>query len=214
MAFPTTSVLTTLTGADEDPISEGGNWSGPTRSGIRQMARVSNRIERSAIGAAGSYGSWWNVQTFGPDTEVFCTLTGTFAAGETCQVIGRVHNPGDAALAEFYLAAYTGGTGFRCFKCLTGGSFTQIGSTNATAASVNDKLGLEVIGTSIKAYHFTGGSWVQRVSGTDTDITGTGYIGIEMNATDQSADDFGGGTVVVGALAVPAEFPPRHFGPF
>lgn len=195
MAFPTTSVLTTFTGADEDPLSEGGNWAGPTRDLTSHLKRVSNAVARSAI--SGTVGDYWTPNTFGPDTEVFCTMGGTFdESGGTIQVMGRVQNPTSDTIFRCYLAAYTQGTGFRCFKDIDT-TFTQIGSTDATVASVGDKIGLEVIGTAIKCYHFTGGSWVQRVSGTDSDISTAGNLALEIaSSNNMRADDFGGGTVI------------------
>ena len=201
MAFPTTSVLSSFTGSDEDPLSEGGAWSGPVLNGGRLVERLSNMAAHSnnpdATNAASMY---WNATQYGPDIEVYASVP-TYVASATRSVAvwGRIHNPGNATTMEAYIGAYTNGVGWRLFKVTSGSTFTQIGSTTASPALVSgDKIGLEVIGTSLKLYHFTGGSWVERCSGTDSAITGAGFIGVEFGIgnTDSRMDDFGGGTVV------------------
>jgi hypothetical protein len=203
VAFPTTSVLTSFTGSDEDPLSESGNWTGPFRNGGRQCERVVNAAAHSANPddnlAATSY---WQGAQFGPDVEVFATIPVVpDAAGDGVAVWGRIHNPGNATTMEGYIGHFVNGTGWRIFKCLTGSTFTQVGSTTASPAPTNgEKLGLEIIGTALKLYHFTAGSWVERVSGTDSSITGSGYIGIEfaIDSANERLDDFGGGAFAVG----------------
>lgn len=199
MAFPTTSVLTSFTGADEDPLSEGGNWAGPIRNAQRQAERFTNAARHSANPDNTVSGtSYWTVTQYGPNVEVFATVPELPSSTHGVSVWARIHNPGNATTMEAYLGVYTTDTGFRIFKVTAGATFAQIGSTDATVASAGDKIGLEVIGTSLTLYHFTSGSWVSRVTGTDSAITGSGYIGLEFssNITAGTLDDFGGGTHV------------------
>jgi hypothetical protein len=205
MAFPTTSVLTTFTGADENPLSEGGNWAlFGAGAESAPCARLSNQAKNgSDVTNNLPARSYWTPSQFGPDVEAYATIATLPNSGKGTSVFGRIHNPTNDATYEGYLAVYTTGTGFRLFKCLSGGTFTQIGSTDATAASAGDKIGLECISTTIRCLHFTGGSWVQRVSVTDSSITGAGYIAIEFASNDLGSgrlDDFGGGTVVGSAV--------------
>lgn len=198
MAFPTTSVLTTFTGTDENPLSEGGNWAqGPDLSQT-PAARVSNQAKNSVDTTNNlNSRSYWVASQFGPDLEAYATIAALPNSGKGVSVWGRLHNP--TGSYEAYLAVYTTGTGFRLFKVTAGGTFAQLGSTDATAASAGDKIGLECIGTTIRCLHFTGGSWVQRVSATDSAISGAGYLAIEFGSNDLGSgklDDFGGGTVV------------------
>lgn len=201
MAFPTTPVLTGFTGADENPLSEGGTWSNPIRNGGRLLERIGNAVGHGGPGDNAATG-YYNVAQFGGDLESYLTVPVLPDAASGIAAWGRIHNPNNATTMEAYLAVYTTGTGFRLFKCTAGATFTQLGSTDATAMTAGEKLGLECIDTTIRCLHFTGGSWVQRVSATDSAITGAGFIGIEFSTSNGTGtgDDFGGGTVVVGSL--------------
>lgn len=201
MPFESTPVRTNFTGANEDPLSEGGNWAGPTRNGGRQCERNTNAAAHSnnpnASAAATSY---WAAAQFGGNCESYATMSVVPTTnGRGLSVWARIHNPGNATTMEAYLGVWTLATGWRLFKVTSGATFTQIGSTTTTPNPADgDKIGLEVIGSSLTLYHFTGGAWVSRVTGTDTAITGAGYIGIEFSTSETAArfDDFGGGTIV------------------
>lgn len=202
MSFPTTSVLSNFTGADEDPISEGGNWytTGPFRFGGVLNERLSNQTVRDQDITTGDSGSLWQVAQYGPDSEVFATIAALPGAGENVTVWCRIHNPGNATTAEGYLGQWINGTGWNIYKMLTGSDFTEIGTTAASPSPIaGDKIGLEVIGTTLNLYHYTGGAWNLRVTGTDSSISGAGYIGLEFgaNATEAAFDDFGGGTIAI-----------------
>lgn len=197
MAFPTTSVLSSFTGADEDPLSESSAWAGPVQAGRRTLARASNQALRSTtdtVPTSGEGQSYRSGGTFGPDLEAFATIATLPESGKGVATWGRIQNPNSGTMAA-YLAVYTTGTGFRLFKVTGGSTFAQLGSTAATAASAGDKIGLECIGSTIRVLHFTSGSWVQRVSVTDSTITAAGYIGLESGSVNARIDDFGGGTV-------------------
>lgn len=198
--FPTTGILTNATGADEDPISEAGEWSWPINGTNNSLKRSSNHIMRGSQNAAAIGQAYLDGQTYGPDCEVYATmLLGevNVTPGESYGVIARIQNPQTGSI-NGYFASWKDGTGWRIFKCVAG-TFTQIGSTVTGFNPVDgDKIGLECIGTSIKFKHYTGGAWVDRISVTDSGVTGAGYIGLEMVGTTVQFDDMGGGTVTSG----------------
>lgn len=207
MAAPTTPILSTFTGGDEDPLSEGGNFAGPVRNGLSQCRRVSNQAAHSLTATSVSATSYWTPTQFAADQEVYATVpVAPPTSTQAVSIWGRIHNPGNASTAEAYIGAWAKDIGFRIFKMLTGSSFTQIGSTDSTALANNDGMWLNINGTALTLYHFTGGSWVQRVSTTDSSITGAGYIGMEFGTleTDARLDDFGGGAVGTGLAWITA----------
>lgn len=197
MAFPNTPVLTTFTGPDEDPLSEGGNWLGPIRNALGQLRRLSNVAHASAtIGS--DYQSYWTTQ-FAADQEAYTTIATLPTVGNGICVYVRIHNPGNATLAEGYNFCYHPGTGLRCFRFSGGSSFLQVGSTTAVTLSAGDKIGLSILGNTLTGYYFTAGAWNTVSIGTDGLITGAGFIGLQLDDTTGEADDFGGGIPVVAA---------------
>lgn len=202
MSFPTTSVITSFTGGDEAPLSEGATWAGPIQSGVNQPRRVSNAVANPTSGSGQGQSAYASVNA--ADLEAFATVSVLPIAGDNVDVWVRIKSPNTGS-AKGYYAWYTTGTGWRVYRFEAPGTFVQVGGTDATAMSAGEKIGCEVIGTTVRALHYTGGAWVQRVSGTDSAVTGAGQIGLEIYGALTSAaarlDDFGGGAVVTGPPA-------------
>lgn len=201
MAFPTNGILSTFTGTDEDPLSEGGNWNGPTETGQNRPKRVSNAI--SVTTAPGT--AWWTPATFGPDTEVYLDTIPTIpTAGKGIAVQARIVNPGNASTAALYLLVWTNGTGFRYFKMTAGGTFVQIGTTYSGHTLANGEgIGLTVTGTgtvTLTGYYKSSGVWTAIPTGTDASspLNAAGFIGVQVEDNLMSADGFGGGTISAG----------------
>lgn len=193
MAFPTTSVLDTFTRADENPVASG--WSGPMFTGEQQLQVTSQQL-RAPSGGGNSY---WSSSTFGADTEVYCTIPAQALAGAFLQLFARTTNiPTSPQCYMARLIFASGNDTVRLFRRV-GGVSTQLGADITTEDfALNDKFGLEVIGTNVSAYRYTAGSWTQIGTRSDSNISGTGSIGLEWTDNVGRADDFGGGTVVVG----------------
>jgi hypothetical protein len=191
MAFPTTPVLTTFTGTDESPLSEGGAWAGPMQNGQGQLRRVSNHAQAALAGVAPHQSE--RVTVYGADQEAYGFWQTLPASGQGFAVWARLTNPDNVATAQAVLAVYTEGTGFRIFEFTIGTTFNQIGSTNATVAADNQGIGIELIGTAVKAKYWNGSAWSDVVT-TTTTIAGAGQIGLELNGADITAGSFGGGT--------------------
>lgn len=202
MAFPTTPVLTNFTGANENPLSEGGAWAGPVRTGGQlRCQRFSNQAE-AINGSTGE--SIWNT-TFAADQEVYAVISALPAAGIGFNIFARCQSEGTAS-ADYYNLSYTEGTGWRYFKMIDEG-FTQLGGVISTlVAAVGDSCGFSVIGTTLQGYHKpAAGSWATLgVSQTDSSVTGAGKIGFSLSDSDTAAfDNFGGGAVVSSVPRVP-----------
>lgn len=199
MDFPTTSVLTTFPGSDEDPLSESGAWLSVgvrTDSATRARCRLLSNAAASPVSATVAGESVW-ATTYAADQEVYCSVPQLPAtAGHGVVVWVRIQDEGTAS-AVAYQFGYTLGTGFRIFKMTGGGTFTQIGSTDSTVMGTGDSFGGNVIGTNLELWHKpVAGSWTQLVVGTDSVISGSGKIGIFLSAGSiADLDDFGGGEV-------------------
>lgn len=183
---PRTSILSSFTGADENPLSEGGVWSSTPilTSSASLFERLSNQAAANGASARQPYNT-----TFANDQEAFVTLATPTSAGSG--VYCRIQNEGTAS-ANGYAGQYHTGVGWRIFR-VAAGAATQIGSTDATVAAAGDGLWLSCIGTTITLYHFTGGQWHVRVQVTDSVVAGGGKIGMVCGDTTGRLDDFGGG---------------------
>ncbi len=204
MAFPTTGVIDSFNRANEDPLSDGGKWSiGPDDFGGTNNLRVASN--ECFQGVATSSNGYRNDQDYGPDSEVYVTLS----------VI-----PTTAVLLYLRLVNIGAGTtdGYACYFNFSGtddalicrvdnDSLVGLGTAFTPPApyAIGDKLGLEVIGSTLAAYVFQSGSWTQLGTRSDGAYTAAGKIGVRVSDSGSNArvDDFGGGTVVGGATPLP-----------
>lgn len=199
MLFPTTDVLTTFTQAD-GPLPA--QWSTPVESGEPGAPSV---FSNAMVGVSSTdCSAWWNVETFGSDTEVFCTLP-----------------TGSDKSAPIYLYARTASEN-------TAGvdAYTIVFSLQSDEIDVYRVINNVAAGPllTIPHVHVLGSQYGMRVSdagadifievfedgdslGSTTDIgqqsafPGPGHIGAGLygggNSLTRSIDNFGGGTVVV-----------------
>lgn len=197
MAFPTTPVLTTFPGADEDPLSEGGLWAASTvrvdTATIDRCQLVNNRAVRASVVTAAGESLW--AASFAADQEVFVTMAEHAAVG--FGLYARIQNEGTSSVVAYHLSI-NDANGFRFFR-LSNTTFTQIGSAIAQAIATGDSMGLSVSGTTLEAWHKpAAGSWTLLGSETNANISGAGKIGITIGANAATdLDDFGGGEIVV-----------------
>jgi hypothetical protein len=203
MPAPVTSVLTSFTGADESPLSEGGIWqSGVTLTGASDAQRLSNQAK--AIGT----GTGLNMRkpfatSYAADQEAFATIAALPASTQGIGVACRIQGEPSSSTVSFYVGYYHTGTGWRIFSCVPVANFTSIAGTDSTVAAAGDKIWLNCTGTLISLYHFTGGAWNLRVQATNSDVVGAGKIGIEISDDAGILDDFGGGALTVPQILRP-----------
>lgn len=188
MAFPTNGVIKNFNQADGLLTSVDSDFS--ILGGAFQPSIVSNQVVNGVNNYVGAYLD--TPATYGPDTEVYITLT---LGSDYFGVYGRLGTPGGSFTG--YQASWSGSNLTLVRK--DGGSDATL-DTATLAKSVGDALGLECIGDQIKLYTKTGaGAWTERCSATDATYGSAGAIGFDMFQTSSMAlDDFGGGTVVAG----------------
>jgi len=194
MAFPTTSVLDNFNRADGEL---GSNWSNPAYSTFGPLAIISN----TAYSPSPYDDGYWNVATFGPDCEVYVTLTTIQGESEYVYIYARYVNPGTLCdgykLGHKYVAA--GNDSFKFYRS-DNGADTQIGATIYSNIVQGDKLGLEIVGSTLTPYIYTSGAWSALETRTDTTYSAAGYIGICPTTSTPRLDDFGGGTIAAGTV--------------
>ncbi len=193
MAFPTTGILDAFTRADNADL--GTNWTTPTLEGDLPMEIVSNQAGYS-IADNSFRDEYWNAATFGPDCEVYYTVATKPLVTTPVYMFLRLQSPGTSGVDGYYceiineVATDDGGI-YR----LDNGAFTQLGASLSQEWTDGDGLGLEAIGSAIKAYRRSSGTWSELASRTDSTYGSAGNIGIGIQGNTPRLDDFGGGTV-------------------
>jgi hypothetical protein len=203
MAFPTTSVIETFTGANgtSPPNS---NWTNIYNTVAIQSNRAAP-VTLDDIGIAG-----WDTATFGADSEVYMTIPSVPAGNDGSCFLFLRGTTLSITTVDGYIAGVdrTTATDTLTLEELLNGGTTALSSTTQNV-SAGDKIGLEAIGTALKMYYCpSGGSWTQKISTSDGTYTSAGYIGLGIYNSGagvyMSGDDFGGGTVVaVSGLSIP-----------
>jgi hypothetical protein len=89
------ALVSDFTGADENPLSEGGNWANLNSSG-NPLKRISNAVSASVAGNCFSY---WTPANFGADLEAYATIS-TVSGG--CGLLVRIQGEGGAATWDGY----------------------------------------------------------------------------------------------------------------
>lgn len=198
--FPATAVLDNFNRANENPLSDGGNWTEFLFYG-QPLQLVSNQAKGQVPPTTPA--SYWVPSTF-TDCEVYCDVV-SFGDGGI-DLILRI-NPADNSN---YFCTFTP-TGFTLYRSPLG-STTIISSGTATI-SPGDTIGLRAIGSVISVWVKHNGIWDVLDAETDTSVTGAGHIGLgtEDTATSSVMDNFGGGAVSL-VTKSPGTLP-VHFDP-
>jgi hypothetical protein len=190
MAFPTTSILDNFNRADGDV---GSNWGAPAWIDTVRLAISTNQVQFNDAGGGGYY----NVSTYGPDSEVYITIT---TLSGSLELYLRLDTPG--AAANGYRLRFRSAFAQLLYYRLDGGVATQLGATDTLTLSSGDSVGGDMVGSTLTAYT-NQGAWGSISTRTDTTYTAAGYIGIDGSATAMLADNFGGGTIGAAPPATP-----------
>lgn len=195
-SFPTTALLSSFSGADENPLSEGGNWLGSIANGGASAQRLGSHA--AGTSSSGSISTWHTAAAFA-NCEAWVpsvsTLTGS---GKGFGVYVRGQNRGNATTAACYLFIYTPGTGFRYFKLTGGTSIVQVGSTfTGYTMQAGNGIGMSAKGTSstvLQGYYLVNGVGIAVPPFTDSSspITAAGVFGFDIDDTTGRITGFGG----------------------
>lgn len=203
MAFRDIPILSNFTGADENPLSEGGNWQAiPIQSGVALTQRLSNQW--APVG--GSQSMW--AQAFGAEQSAFVTVVALPSGGGGAGLFMRIDAPNTAGV-DCYSVTVTSAGVVAIAKLVNGASY-NLGDDMPVGFAAGDKLGMVCRGRTIEAWRFTGGVWVLLGTRYDTDVTLDGFIGAQL-VTGATFDDFAAGETVNDPVEVVL---PSRMGPF
>jgi hypothetical protein len=132
-------------------------------------------------------GAYWNERTYGPDCEVYATLTNT-PTSDSFGLILRL-TPGDP---QGYVVKFAYGSGIEFGKYTAGGGYSSIGTKSVTF-SAGDVVGLKAVGNNF--YFYKNNILISAWS--DSTYAGSGYIGLQFysagGACTARLDNFSGG---------------------
>ena len=198
MAFPTNA--TVLDAFNRSNGFLGADWT-EMLGGAHEIVSNQVRGPSSDQAVAG-----WDGATFGPNCEVYIDIP---TIGATDDVIGLYLRMTTLNLetCDGYGVnlSIASGTDTLAIYRVDNGAHTQLGATINNNFANGDSLGLEVIGSTIKAYKKTGGAWSDISSGGRSDSTygSAGYFYMLTTNTTYRLDNFSGGTVVAAAAGKP-----------
>lgn len=195
MSVPTTTIISTFTGADVSPLSEGGVWSVVKLSGgTADLRLVSNAVRNQP----GQQGASCYVATYGADQEAYFTMVSKWTTdGVGIFTLNNLQAPAATATVDGYLATSYGSSGdIAEMYRIDNGVFTQLGSTlTGITATAGDKFFTRNLSGTLTFSQNNGTGWVTLMTRTDTTY-GAGQIGLGCDDTTTiSMDDFGGGSI-------------------
>jgi hypothetical protein len=188
--FPyTTEVLDNFNRADEDPLSQGGNWEATV--GATTLEVTSNQA--AYLGATnfaysnrttefpGDVEVWVTIATVGDSGLIFCT-----------RQIG-------SGTADFYVlrASANDLAVWQSVNQTVGSGFTgwQWDTRLASALANGDEIGIRRVGNLIEVWRTVSGTWTFVHCQGDPSPFNGGRIGLMQHGTGARMDDFGGGAV-------------------
>ncbi len=190
MAFPETGILDDFGRANENPIA--GGWAGPLFAGEPQLQLVSSELRPNPT----TGNSYWNAAFFGPDCEVYFTLTSAWAVSDRVVLYFRsTTNVVSGYRADFRNLAgdhlvFVGRMDSNVLTAL-GGSIDP-----ADTFAAGDSFGVSMIGDTITVYRKpAAGAWTSLGTRTDSTYAGAGRIAVSITGTTVTVDDFGGGSI-------------------
>jgi len=200
MSFPTNlTILDRFNRANENPL-DGGNWLGPLFLSVPpdlSLVLQSNAVITTSSSVTSE--SYWNTSSFGPNAEVWLTMTTCFTDQGVALYLAVV-SPDTSGVDGYFVVAYIFSGVQHCeIYRIDNNVTTMLGASLLQTFNDGDKLGFEQIGDQLTAYLNTGSGWnslMQRQDGTYN----TGFIGMSIDRPGAVLDDFGGGTVLVNSL--------------
>ena len=196
MAFPTnTTVLDAFNRADG---GLGASWTALYGT----LAISSNQV----TGPSGNWGVSTFGTTYGANAESYIDIPTIGATGEEIDV-GLRYTTQNIATGDGYIVwlIISAGTDTAGISRCDNGSFTQLGATISQNFANGDSIGIEAVGSTLKAYQKTGGTWSDISGGGRTDATygSAGYPLLAVQNNTWRVDNFSGGTVVAVSTSIP-----------
>lgn len=194
-AFPSTPIKDNFNRGDEGPPPSA-NWTTPASPWVGVQVVSSEAAASSWTSAA-----VWNVETFGPDCEVYVTLASRSSSPANFDIFlrGSSLNLDDGAAKLYELGVGWNGSIFRG-QIYKSSSYSTVGASFDLGIGPGDSVGLRAIGYDLTVWQkIGGGAWTLVYSVNDPDATANiaGYISLDLIQPNLTLDNFGGGTVVL-----------------
>lgn len=185
--MPFTPVIDNCTRADENPVSNGGLWSGASKiiSGDFFLKLATNTITAAGASNASSF----TTTTYGPDTEIWTTCSGADSGND---LVVRIANPGAAGVTG-YMVSYDMPNDKVIIKRIDNSTTitTLFTSPTLPAYASTDQMGFRVVGSNITVFI----NDVAVASFSDSTYSNAGPIGIRKFSSQAPVTSVGGGTV-------------------
>jgi len=172
-----TNELTDFVGANEDPLSDGGNW-GQASTARPPLKRQSNSATDSDHGEP-NYSYYTTPLPDGKPQGIYACSTGgqLGVAVETWRI--ALYNSVGASISGYHFM-YGGGIGKGYFLWAVHGS-ASFSTIDTSSGPYPQKMGIIVNGSSIEGWSYNSGIWTLRCSAIDGAYSGPMYpvLGIE-----------------------------------
>ena len=185
--FPSAGILDTFNRANTGPPPSA-SWTNAVEGAGTGLKVVSNQLITDSGGSSG----WWNVGTFGPDSECYfdvVTLSGSM------NLYLRLQQPGSGSTVDGYLGYFDGVSLYKIFR-MDNGSLTQLGASVTDTLASGNSIGMQAIGPMIRMFKKVSGAWSVVIERSDGTYAAAGYIGLGINSALSTYDNFGGGSSV------------------
>ena len=183
-AVSTGTLVSSFSGADENPLSEGGLWANldTSKNPLKRAGNVATASVNSAQNAS------YYATDFGPELDAYVTLTTIPPGGNLVQLRARVQGAGGSATWDGYAVQYIGGGQVDIYVYTNAVAASSLGSALVDLAD-GDKLGIRCTGSSISAWTFSGGLWTRRVAVTNATYGSAGKVALYVDSTTSQVDD-------------------------
>lgn len=200
MAWPITGTLDSLARADEDPLSNGGVWSGntPIVSGDFRFVLSANHAQS----AGASYGSTFSAAKYTRDQEAWCIHTTSTGAAD---IWLRVGDPNSAALHGYAVFFYAAGDQIAIRRWDAG-----VASDILPAQSIVIADGQTFSATAIEDVITAYVDGVAKYSVVDDRYINAGSIGFRMFAQQAPLTIMGGGNLGSSRFPSYANYPKKR----
>lgn len=180
------TLLTAFTGADENPMTDGGNWDRLNDSNSTQLRRLGNQVTSNGTLTGECY---WTPATY-QDFVIYWTISTLPGSGNAQRLYGRLKDVGllgnvwDGYVVRYQQAA----TSQLIIDVNTNATGTTLSTVNITLAA-GDKIGMVCLGSMIQSWAYTSGAWALQATVFDSTYPAAGYIGIGVRGTTGRGDD-------------------------
>ena len=196
------TLLSNFTGANQNPLSEGGNWANLDTAHGNALQRISNAVGCTASTTGESY---WTPADIGADVEAYLTMPTLPGNGNNISISARVLQAGGNATYDGYrvrMNQVAGSNNDALDICRVDNAVvTSLASFASRDFVAGEKIGIRCIGSTVQAWYYSGGVWTLAAQATDTTYSATGKVAIHLRGTTGRLDDVFAG--VVGAEFVP-----------